>query len=237
MRARSAESVFAVLLLRQMERAGNAFGIADGRAVRGIDGRQPLGEQGYGAAFDGELGAVFFETAADEREERIGASGVEERQPVIAAAELRNEAEIPDDGIGRFFRKRAQRNAEDAALSDAAADIARVEEQLHRQIRLLGIGAQKPQSDLLLGSIAQGADGGEQIEAFGPGRAERCGTVLGACPAGFFFEFLEHGLSPLRDWVQRIPSVFPSTARCAAGQTRRGRNAGIEPAVRHAAGS
>ena len=82
--------------------------------------------------------------------------------------------------------------AEHPPLAQTAPDVPGEEQDLHGQVGVLGIGAQEAGGDIFFRGVAQGAHGGEQVEAVSAGAAVGDGAVFGICKVGFLFQFFQH---------------------------------------------
>ena len=88
----------------------------------------------------------------------------------------------------------AEQGPENRTLSQAAADVTGIEENLHGQVGILGIGPQKAVCDLCIGLRAQGADGRKQVQAVRAGCAQGHRAVLRKSAIHCVLQKLQHEL-------------------------------------------
>lgn len=92
------------------------------------------------------------------------AGRADERYQIVVASELRDQLDILAQGLRSVLGKPMDNNAEHPALTKATANIASEEQDLHGNIRVLRICADKASDDFLIVGCTERADACEQIQ-------------------------------------------------------------------------
>lgn len=92
------------------------------------------------------------------------AGRADERYQIVVASELRDQLDILAQGLRSVLGKPIDDNAEHPALTKATANIASEEQDLHGNIRVLRICADKASDDFLIVGCTERADRCEQIQ-------------------------------------------------------------------------
>ncbi len=179
----------AVLSVGHVQGAGNLPGHGHGLGVGGIDGGQPLGKQGGPLC---RACQILLELAADQLQRILPAGSIQQGQQVVVAAVFADQVDILQEGLGLMPGKPAQDGSEYLPLPQTLPDVPGEEQDLHGQIRIFRIGHGEPLGDFLLRGMADGTDGGKQVQTVGLGACIGCCSVFGTGQIRFLFQKAKH---------------------------------------------
>ena len=170
--------------------------------IRSIHRRQPLGKKGdihcLSCCFS------FFSLSLLQRPDirfqlhlnqtqRIHLTGrIHEGQQVIIPPVLRDISQVSPYRLRCIVCKKLQDNAEHPAFPQSLPDIPGKEENLHRQVPVLGKGPDKPVKNHLLTGMAHTAHRPKQIQAIRKGRPIRRCTILRIRSVRFHLQHIQH---------------------------------------------
>ena len=126
------------------------------RTRRGIDGRQPLREEGDWLFLPCGT-QVFFQLRANQADSGSLQGRIEEDEQIVPATVSRNEFQILFERCGRSKGKMTQQHAKEPPLAESPAHVTRVEECAQRIGRMRGKGAREAHDDLRLARLPQRA--------------------------------------------------------------------------------
>ncbi len=186
----------AVVPFGQTEGTGDEPGFRHRLPAGGIGGGQPLSQQGY-VALSGQGGKVLPELPAQQLQGLFAAGGVQQDEDVVPAAVLGDVGQVLHEGALLVGGKPGEDAPEHPALSQTAPHVPGKEEDLHGQVRVLRVRLEKTRADLLIVGMAQGADGGEQVQAGISAGAAGDGSVFGIGLVCGILQHFQHGIALL----------------------------------------
>ena len=130
---------------------------------------------------------IFFELIFDAPDDGLLGRGPHKAHEVIVAAVFGNEPDILFRRFGPCFGHVADQGAEDLALPEPFANVADVEQQLHRESVIFKIGQVEKNGQVSRRPAAHAAGDGEKVEAGAAAGAVCLGTVQCFDIAGFCF--------------------------------------------------
>ena len=201
----------AVLRLVQAECTGQLLCLLYSLHIMHIDRRKPLAQQRN--RLTGLKGCHVSLELLTEQCLRLSINrGVEQNKDVIPAAILCNVREIAQKRSRPGLCQILQEHTEYTTLTEAASDIAGIEENLHGEVPVLSESAQKALLDLRLILATKRTDGGKQVQTVGTGGPQGHGTVLGPSLICHVLQKLQHeNHSFLICWIKMQP--LQSTVR------------------------
>ena len=150
----------AILRIGHSKIAGDALCFADRLCVGRIYRRKPFRQQGHLCV----RRKVGLQLLANGTQSILFAGRADERYQIVVASELRDKLNVLAQGLRFVLSQPIDDHAEHPALTKASANIASEEQDLHGNIRVLRICADKASDDFLIVGCTERADPCEQIQ-------------------------------------------------------------------------
>ena len=150
----------AILRIGHSKIAGDALCFTDCLSVGCIYGRQPFRQQGHLCV----RRKVGLQLLANGTQSVLFTGRADERYQIVITPKLRDQLDILAQRLRSVLSQPIDDNAEHPALTKASANIASEEQDLHSNIRVLRICADKASDDFLIVGCTERADHCKQIQ-------------------------------------------------------------------------
>ncbi len=103
----------------------------------------------------------------------VGCRSIQQTQKIVITAEFRYQFQIFQHRFSSVERKSAQNHSEYMTFPETFTDVARVKQDFHGSVGILGQSSGKMIPDPVLLPVSYGSDNRKKIEAFGT-----CGEII-----------------------------------------------------------